>query len=140
MTNTTANLISDLLVSKDITVTVNLAPFTTSEVDDWRADATAWLFTFEHDGQEVTFNYFTGSAIKDEPRAADLLHSLIMDASLADEGFDEFCLNMGHDGTDGVSPQAAAATYAEIIASAELLHDLFTFAEIDILGEMLVNY
>jgi hypothetical protein len=47
--------------------------------------ANTWLVTLRYQGRRASFAYYTGSAITDEPTAADVLTSLFMDASYAED-------------------------------------------------------
>jgi hypothetical protein len=46
----------------------------------------AWQVTLRYQGRSATFAYYTGSAVRGEPTAADVLTSLFMDASYVEEG------------------------------------------------------
>lgn len=51
-----------------------------------------WVVTIHHNGDFEEFDYFTGSAITDEPTADDVLYALFMDASLIEECADHWQL------------------------------------------------
>lgn len=49
------------------------------------------------DVNAITTSYHMGSAHKDEPRIADVVHSLISDAQCAADSFEGFCSEFGYD-------------------------------------------
>lgn len=73
--------------------------------DDWKCDQ--WRVTLSSKAGFHSFDYFTGLGHRTKPRAswdtpkpkkpkvADVMHSLILDASAADENFDDWCDNYG---------------------------------------------
>lgn len=54
---------------------------------DWRETATQWSVTLTQReyGNMYCLDYFTGSAIKDAPKIGDVLSSIALDSSMADE-------------------------------------------------------
>lgn len=74
---------------------------TPRNVDQWRV-------TISSKAGIHSFDYFTGLELRTKPRAswdkpkpkkpkvADVLHSLIMDASAADDNFHDWCANYGY--------------------------------------------
>ena len=65
--------------------------------DKWQREATAWTVRLRYNGRSLTVPYWTGSAITDEPTAADVLYSVIMDTSAGEYDFDDFCGEFGYD-------------------------------------------
>lgn len=63
--------------------------------------ANAWDVTLTVDnGREMrteTFAYYTGSAITEDPSAADVLYALILEADALDLTFGEWCGEFGYD-------------------------------------------
>lgn len=65
--------------------------------DGWRASSNPWTVTLKNGRRRMTVPYWTGSAITDEPTAADVLESLLLDASVGDQSFHDFCADLGYD-------------------------------------------
>src|SRR4051812_47288926 len=66
-------------------------------LSEWQRDATGWRVTLELDGRTMSVDFWTGQAITDDPTAADVLASVIMDAHLGDQSFADFCADLGYD-------------------------------------------
>ena len=80
-----------------------------------------WVVTLHHRGDREDFNYFTGSAITDEPTTDIVLYALFLDASLLEEVEDHWQLAEYL----GVTPsRVTEATYNQIKVNTELLHNL----------------
>lgn len=74
--------------------------------DKWDCDQ--WRVTISSKAGFHSFDYFTGLGLRHKPKTswatptpkkpkvADVLHSLIMDASAADENFHDWCANYGY--------------------------------------------
>lgn len=74
--------------------------------DKWECDQ--WRVTLSSKAGFHSFDYFTGLGLRHKPRTswgtpkpkkpkvADVLHSLILDASAADENFHDWCSNYGY--------------------------------------------
>ncbi len=59
---------------------------------------THWTVTATFEGQTITSPFSQGSAFDRPPTARDVLSSLVMDASCADEPtFEDFCSSLGYD-------------------------------------------
>lgn len=85
-------------MSDAITATVtygNKAPY--DKLDDWQMSANPWTVALRRRGRSLTLDYWTGSAITDEPTAKDVLESLALDASSGENDFEEFCKEFGYD-------------------------------------------
>lgn len=77
-----------------------------TERDGWKCDQ--WRVTLSSKAGAHSFDYFTGLGLRSKPRAswgtpkpkkpkvADVLHSLILDASAVDENFDDWCDTFGY--------------------------------------------
>jgi len=75
--------------------------------DNWDCDAWQVKFTRVGVKDAAIFDYYTGTGHRKtdrfgrttpkNPSAADVLHSLTMDASLADDTFEGFCSSLGYD-------------------------------------------
>ncbi len=50
-----------------------------------------WRVTLHFDKRSVTTNYYTGPRIVGDPTPADVLSSLIIDMSVGETSFDDFC-------------------------------------------------
>jgi hypothetical protein len=74
--------------------------------NDWKCDQ--WRVTISSGAGMHSFDYYTGLGLRTKPRAswgtskpkapniADVLHSLIIDASAADENFNDWCDSCGY--------------------------------------------
>lgn len=66
--------------------------------DDWQKSADGWRVRLSYQGRQMTLDFWTGSGLRGElPTAEGVLSCLISDASLAGEGFEDFCSNCGYD-------------------------------------------
>ena len=95
-----------------------------------------------------SFDYFTGLGLRAKPRAAwdtpkpkkpkvaDVLHSLIMDASAADENFDDWCDNFGMS-SDSIK---ALNTYKACLDTARALRKHFSPDTLRQVRELLQDY
>jgi hypothetical protein len=78
----------------------------TKQDQNWDCDQ--WRVTLSSKAGFHSFDYFTGLGLRHKPKTswatptpkkpkvADVLHSLIMDASAADENFHDWCANYGY--------------------------------------------
>lgn len=67
----------------------------TSVGNDWKLKSNKWKVMI--DGQ--TFDYYTGSALKNMPTVDDVLHCLISDIYSAEMTSAEFCAEFGYEPT-----------------------------------------
>ena len=86
-------------------VNINYVGETTRD-NDWHCDQ--WRVTFSSKAGFWSTDYFTGLGHRSKPRTswdsprpkkpkvADVMHSLILDASAADENFHDWCANYGY--------------------------------------------
>jgi hypothetical protein len=70
------------------------------------------------------------------PRAACVLHSMLLDADLANESFDDWCSSLGYDSDS----RKALATYLECQAEGAKLRRLFDSKTLQALREALQDY
>jgi hypothetical protein len=120
--------------------------------DGWEHDA--WYVTLSRlsgAGHSEDFNYCTGLGLRQyvtgpknprrrlrpvPPRAADVLHSLILDSSAADQTFESWCSEFGYD-TDS---RKAEATYRECQKNADKLARVLDRRAREELAELLQDY
>ncbi len=79
-------------------------------LDKWQQEANPWTITLRYRRRQMRVNYWTGQGITTDPSAVDVLESLCMDASGADQSFDEWCSDYGYD-TDS---RKAERTYRSV--------------------------
>ena len=113
----------------------------TVAVDQWRVTLSS------KDGFH-SFDYFTGLGLRHKPRAswdtpkpkkpkvADVLHSLILDASAADENFHDWCANYGYS-DDSIK---AMNTYKACLEIAAALRKHFSPDTLRQVRELLQDY
>ena len=113
----------------------------TVAVDQWRVTLSS------KDGFH-SFDYFTGLGLRRKPRAswdtpkpkkpkvADVLHSLILDASAADENFHDWCANYGYS-DDSIK---AMNTYKACLEIAVALRKHFSPDTLRQVRELLQDY
>jgi hypothetical protein len=114
--------------------------------DDWQCDQ--WRVTISSKAGFWSTDYFTGLGLRTKPRAswdkpnpkkpkvADVLHSLITDASAADENFHEWCANFGYS-DDSIK---ALNTYKACLDIATHLRKHFSFETLRQMRELLQDY
>lgn len=113
------------------------------EKDDGGSDGKPWpcdqwhISLPRHDKlANHTFEYFTGIGHREAPKFTGVLHSLVLDASAADENFNDWCANFGYD-NDSIK---ALNTYQECLAVAEKLSQCFTREELEQIRELVQDY
>ena len=93
---------------------------------DHNWDCDQWRVTLSSKAGFHSFDYFTGLGLRHKPKpswvtptpkkpkVADVLHSLIMDASAADENFHDWCANYGYsdDSIKAMNPYKACLQIA----------------------------
>ncbi len=62
----------------------------------WDHAAHNWRVTLRHEGRRLSVDFFGGEAVTN-PTAADVLSSLMLDASIGEESFQDFCDDLGYD-------------------------------------------
>lgn len=98
--------LADFIRARSITMTSeridtrpDVADYGTEREDAWQRDASHWRCTLRRSGDQrrsITIYYSMGSAHVGEPCAADVLSSLLLDAS-GPEDFTDWCGDYGYD-------------------------------------------
>lgn len=86
-----------------------------TDLDDWQESANPWTVTLRRKRRQLTVNYWTGTAITEDPDAETVLGSLLSDASSADQSFEDWAGDYGYD-TDS---RKAYATYEAVQSQTE---------------------
>lgn len=114
--------------------------------DNWDCDQ--WRVTLSSKAGFHSFDYFTGLGLRTKPRTswdtpkprkpkvADVLRSLIMDASAANENFDDWCDNYGYS-SDSIK---ALNTYKACLDTARALRKHFSPDTLRQVRELLQDY
>jgi hypothetical protein len=117
--------------------------------DGWEHDA--WYVTLSRAGHSEDFNYRTGLGLRQyatgpknprrrprpvPPSAADVLHSLILESSAADQTFESWCDEFGYDSDS----RKAEATYRACLANADKLARVLDRQAREELAELLQDY
>lgn len=109
-----------------------------------------WRVTLSSKAGFHSFDYFTGLGLREiisrtrgitikrprKPKVADVLHSLIMDASAADENFHDWCANYGYS-DDSIK---AMNTYKACLETAQALRKHFSPDTLRTVRELLQDY
>ena len=106
-----------------------------------------WRVTLSSKAGFHSFDYFTGLGLRHKPdswgkrkprkpKVADVLHSLILDASAADENFHDWCANFGYS-DDSIK---AMSTYKACIEVAVALRKHFSPDTLRQVRELLQDY
>lgn len=107
-----------------------------------------WRVTLSSKAGSHSFDYFTGLGLRTKPRnewdkarpkkpkVADVLHSLILDASAADENFHDWCANYGYS-EDSIK---AMNTYKACLEVAQALRKHFSPDTLRQVRELLQDY
>lgn len=112
-----------------------------------------WRVTLSSKAGFHSFDYFTGLGLREiisrtrgmtikrprKPKVADVLHSLILDASAADENFHDWCANFGYS-DDSIK---ALNTYKACLETAQALRKHFspdTLRTVRTVRELLQDY
>jgi hypothetical protein len=136
----TEKAVSDFLNSLDILTTVRFTGATSR--DGWECDS--WTVTIspaKDIGRGIDSAFYTGTGHRNRgkpttPHIASILYNLLMDASLGEDSFSDFCGNCGYD-TDS---RKALAAYLECQGTAEKLRRVFTGAALATLRDLLQDY
>lgn len=142
MTTSTFDTIDAL---EALPVKINYVGETTRD-NNWDCDQ--WRVTISSGAGFHSFDYFTGLGLRHKPRAswdtpkpkkpkvADVLHSLILDASAADENFHDWCANYGYS-DDSIK---AMNTYKACLETAQALRKHFSPDTLRQVRELLQDY
>lgn len=115
---------------------------------DQNWDCDQWRVTLSSNAGFHSFDYFTGLGLRHKPKTswatptpkkpkvADVMHSLIMDASAADENFHDWCANYGYS-DDSIK---AMNTYKACLESAVALRKHFSPDTLRQVRELLQDY
>lgn len=115
---------------------------------DQNWDCDQWRVTLSSKAGFHSFDYFTGLGLRHKPKTswatptpkkpkvADVLHSLIMDASAADENFHDWCANYGYS-DDSIK---AMNTYKACLEIAVALRKHFSPDTLRQVRELLQDY
>jgi hypothetical protein len=115
---------------------------------DHNWDCDQWRVTLSSKAGFHSFDYFTGLGLRSKPKTswvtptpkkpkvADVLHSLIMDASAADENFHDWCANYGYS-DDSIK---AMNTYKACLEIAVALRKHFSPDTLRQVRELLQDY
>lgn len=63
--------------------------------DKWQREAHGYRVTLKYQRRRYTCNFWMGSAHTDEPTSADVLNSLLLDASADAMSFEDWCSDFG---------------------------------------------
>jgi len=100
-----------------------------------------WRVTISSKAGFHSFDYFTGLGLRAKgrpkaPKVADVLNSLILDASAADENFDDWCDNFGYS-SDSIK---ALNTYKACLDTARALRKHFSPDTLRQIRDLLADY
>ena len=102
-----------------------------------------WAITvFDEDGNPHMFDYYTGLGLRKgrnkptPPKVADVLYSLLSDASAEQRNFHEWCSDYGYS-LDSIS---ALNTYRACLDTAHALHKCFSYELLAELRDLLAEY
>ncbi len=110
--------------------------WTSTTVDQWA------ITVFDEDRTPHMFDYFTGLGFRQglkkptPPKVADVLYSLLTDASAEQRNFHEWCSDYGHS-LDSIS---ALNTYRACLDTAHALHKCFSPELLAELRDLLAEY
>lgn len=124
------------LAAKGVEMEFGSTPVIPDDADDWQQNANAYTAILHYKGRRLTTPFFTGSGWKHDPTAADVLSSLILDASAYDAHhgeaipFEDWAADLGLD----ADSRKAYAMWKAAVASAKKTHkflgsDFEEFAE-----------
>ena len=134
--------INDYLISLRVSFTVTYV----GEVykDNWNGqlcDQWRVSFTDKIDNRRMSTGFFTGIGSRkdgkpEKPKAASVLHSLLMDTYAIDSSFEDWCNDYGYD-TDSIK---ALKTYKACRSIGERMVRVFSTDTIDAMREILQDY
>lgn len=111
----------------------------TIQDNDWQCDQ--WRVTISSKAGFNYLDYFTGLGLRSKnipkrPKIAEVLHSLVLDASAADENFNDWCANYGYS-DDSIK---ALNIYKACLETAQTLRKHFSPDTLRTLRELLQDY
>ena len=112
------------------------APLKWATVDQWA------ITVFDEDGNLHVFDYYTGLGLRNgrnepmQPKVADVLYSLLSDASAEQRNFHEWCSDYGYS-TDSIN---AFNVYSACLDTAQALHKCFSPEMLAELRDLLAEY
>lgn len=65
--------------------------------DEWKKRAAPWTVTLKRGRKQLSVPYYNGSSITEDPTAADVIYSLLVDSTAIDETFENWCANFGYE-------------------------------------------
>lgn len=107
--------------------------------DNWECDQ--WRVTISSRAGFNYLDYFTGLGLRSKnrpkrPKIAEVLHSLVLDASAADENFNDWCANYGYS-DDSIK---ALNIYKACLETAQTLRKHFSPDTLRTVRELLQDY
>jgi len=106
--------------------------FKKGNLDEWHEKATPYTITVKLEGRRMSFSYWTGSAITEEPEIGEALDCLLSDASCGESSFADFCADCGYS-TDSIRAreiwQACVRTHVKLMKLLGSHYDRATRAE-----------
>lgn len=75
------------------------------------ADMHHWTVTLRRKGRQLTVQYHTGYGLTEDPTAADVLSSLVLDVEAGEQDFESFCAGFGY----GVDSRQVYATWQSCV-------------------------
>lgn len=117
----------------------------TTRDNSWQCDQ--WRVTLSSKAGFHSFDYFTGLGLRHKPdsggkckprkpKVADVLHSMILDASAADDNFHDWCANFGYS-DDSIK---AMNIYKACLETAQALRKHFSPDTLRQVRELLQDY
>lgn len=111
----------------------------TIQENNWQCDQ--WRITISSKAGFNYLDYFTGLGLRSKnrpkrPKIAEVLHSLVLDASAADYNFSDWCADYGYS-DDSIK---ALNTYKSCLETAQVLRKHFSPFTLRTLREMLQDY
>lgn len=90
------------------------------KMDEWQQKANDWRITLRYKGHSMSFDYWQGQGIKENPKVEGVMENIVSDASVNDMSFEDFCSEFGYD-TDS---RKAEKTYNQCVKQTKSLKRL----------------
>lgn len=87
--------LSDVCAALGITAASERMAIDIATLKQWGAEASHWTVTLRMGRRRISTPYHMGSALKGRPEAAEVLSSLLIDASAGEKSFDDHCADFG---------------------------------------------